>query len=655
MKKILIFLIIFIGIFMVNPSFATTTVKLIPNSTSKAYTNATYDNNCNEYATFQPSTEFTDAQYSQVNVSENTRYSLSSVYTGASSRCRYYRFTFNLTAAGININQVSQLLFLHEGLYTCTSCVDSSADLFTFNTSYSSWDWWTVLNLASDTTITKTVTSGIANYYQASTGLIQIGVAMAGEVTDKKTVTGYTDLVYLNVTYTVGDSTPPTFSNPSINTTCAGKPVNISTTISDETALSGYIFSTNNTGTWVNTTWVSLTSGQLATNRTTLNSTITIVNYTWYANDTSNNWATLRNRTTTTDCTQPTYANNSTNSTTAGTPVLHSLNWTDNVLLNGYIFSFNNGTSTTLQFLPNSTATNKAYISGTQTSGAVAACMDAATTEFSDDAYNQTNTSNNIYNSTAVSTSGTSSRYKCVKYTFNLSAIPLSTMNSIRYCYEGYNATASSAGTVVLYYYKNDTATWTLDSTLTATDTTYCTSFTTIGNIYNSTSGLVSIGVQLNAPYVGGAETTTSYTDFANVTLTYQNLSNASWVSMTGATNWSNVTKVVNSTVGTNIFWCVYANDTGNNWNGTSCANPFNYLTTSAGGDTCTYSGSGNWFIDCKDNCTISSSTTVTGNISLYSTGAGSLLFSNNVFANGFYFNATNTCYWYYNNYRWLY
>jgi hypothetical protein len=62
---------------------------------------------------------------------------------------------------------------------------------------------------------------------------------------------------------------------------------------------------------------------------------------------------------------------------------------------------------------------------------------------------------------------------------------------------------------------------------------------------------------------------------------------NDTWTSMTGATNWSNVTKVVNSTVGANIAWCVYANDTSNNWNRTSCnvvagVSPFSLTTTSA-------------------------------------------------------------------------
>ncbi len=46
--------------------------------------------------------------------------------------------------------------------------------------------------------------------------------------------------------------------------------------------------------------------------------------------------------------------------------------------------------------------------------------------------------------------------------------------------------------------------------------------------------------------------------------------------------SWSNVTKTLNSTIGTNVQWCVYANDSDNNWNGTSCSSPFTYTTTGA-------------------------------------------------------------------------
>lgn len=42
---------------------------------------------------------------------------------------------------------------------------------------------------------------------------------------------------------------------------------------------------------------------------------------------------------------------------------------------------------------------------------------------------------------------------------------------------------------------------------------------------------------------------------------------NESFVSMTGTANWSNVTKTINSTIGSTIQWKVYANDSANNWN----------------------------------------------------------------------------------------
>jgi hypothetical protein len=42
---------------------------------------------------------------------------------------------------------------------------------------------------------------------------------------------------------------------------------------------------------------------------------------------------------------------------------------------------------------------------------------------------------------------------------------------------------------------------------------------------------------------------------------------NDPWTNMTGTGNWSNVTKTVNSTVGSTIRWKVYANDSVGNWN----------------------------------------------------------------------------------------
>jgi hypothetical protein len=66
---------------------------------------------------------------------------------------------------------------------------------------------------------------------------------------------------------------------------------------------------------------------------------------------------------------------------------------------------------------------------------------------------------------------------------------------------------------------------------------------------------------------------------FDNCTGSLQNITG---MSLSGASAWSNFTVTINSTVGCTIRWCVYANDTSNNWNGTSCLQPFSYTTTSA-------------------------------------------------------------------------
>jgi hypothetical protein len=66
---------------------------------------------------------------------------------------------------------------------------------------------------------------------------------------------------------------------------------------------------------------------------------------------------------------------------------------------------------------------------------------------------------------------------------------------------------------------------------------------------------------------------------FDNCTGSLQNITG---MSLSGTSAWSNFTVTINSTVGCTIRWCIYANDTSNNWNGTSCSQPFSYTTTSA-------------------------------------------------------------------------
>lgn len=101
---------------------------------------------------------------------------------------------------------------------------------------------------------------------------------------------------------------------------------------------------------------------------------------------------------------------------------------------------------------------------------------------------------------------------------------------------------------------------------------------------------------------------------------------NNSWVSLKGTTNYTNVTKGVSTTIGANIRWRVWANDTSDNWNSTAI---FSYLTTSA--SSCAYGGSGAWNVLCSDNCSITSNVNLKGN-AIKITGTGSFKTTANIY-----------------------
>ena len=95
-------------------------------------------------------------------------------------------------------------------------------------------------------------------------------------------------------TVTVNDTTLPTYTTASHNTTIAGDSILFSIQYNDTTALHDngqWIFSTNNTGSWVNESAVNWTATpEYANHSTTLNSTHdVVVGYRWYANDSAGN------------------------------------------------------------------------------------------------------------------------------------------------------------------------------------------------------------------------------------------------------------------------------------------------------------------------------------------------------------------------------
>jgi sporulation protein YlmC with PRC-barrel domain len=159
----------------------------------------------------------------------------------------------------------------------------------------------------------------------------------------------------------------PTYSLNSTNSTLTGTNILHSLKWSDETELSGYIFSFDNgTGIFVNDSWVAFNSNPDWSNVTkSVTSTVgAIIRWCVYANDTTNGWGNscaIPFSYVVNEAIPPTYSLNSTNSTLAGTNILHSLKWSDETELSGYIFSFCNGTWDGSNCLGNSSWANNSF------------------------------------------------------------------------------------------------------------------------------------------------------------------------------------------------------------------------------------------------------------------------------------------------------
>lgn len=144
------------------------------------------------------------------------------------------------------------------------------------------------------------------------------------------------------------DTTKPTYSNIAHNTTVASNLCLFSCYWTDDVGLSGFIFSTNNTGSWTNDTWSDPWTGTPTTGWSnvtkTLNATVgLIIGYNFYCNDTSNNWNTTGIQSlTTTYSAKAQYSNVASNTTLGNQPCLFSSYWTDDQALSGYIFGTNN-------------------------------------------------------------------------------------------------------------------------------------------------------------------------------------------------------------------------------------------------------------------------------------------------------------------------
>jgi len=137
----------------------------------------------------------------------------------------------------------------------------------------------------------------------------------------------------------ISETVPPTWSNAGTNNTIGGQPTLFHVKWTDDTELSGFIFGTNNTGTWANDTWAPMSGTSDWSNVTKiLSSTASLVQWTVWANDTSNNW----NDTGILSLTplQPPHAEFTYSPTTPYTGETVTFNATSSYDLDGYIVSY---------------------------------------------------------------------------------------------------------------------------------------------------------------------------------------------------------------------------------------------------------------------------------------------------------------------------
>ena len=158
---------------------------------------------------------------------------------------------------------------------------------------------FTTSTISFDATASETIGRWIVNYNGTNHTLTNINTSL--EVEDgfhhlllyaNNSVTGLfglNDTIYFSV-----DATPPNYINNQTNTTKAGERINFSIFYDDGIALEPngqYIFSINQTGTWVNDSEVNFTAtGEWANVTKTLNSTIGIViGFQWFGSDNAGN------------------------------------------------------------------------------------------------------------------------------------------------------------------------------------------------------------------------------------------------------------------------------------------------------------------------------------------------------------------------------
>jgi len=331
----------------------------------------------------------------------------------------------------------------------------------------------------------------------------------------------------------------------------------------------------------------------------------------------------------------PTYSLNSTNSTNAGEPIEHRLKWEDNVGLSGYIFSLCNGSwdgSECVGSSGNSTKTinepDSGILDDDDTYGAGTATVlyvDDADSGSYGDSFIKFNISDLPSNRTILS---------ATFYMYVLGSTSVDD-NDIIGCWGIDNYTWNEEDGVNADMRTEQGTNFVNKTGLDINDSIFVdwniTSW--VSTEYSNGKNNFTIGFYMFEDadsdddyfaYYSKEHTISSERLYLEIVYT-DGWVHDGWVPMTGTGNWSNVTKVVNSTDGANIAWKVYANDTADNWN---VSEEYSYVTIS-GGDSCDWT-SGNFEIDCSEYCHIDATYDLMGN-NITTTGSGMIYVDNNV------------------------
>lgn len=385
-------------------------------------------------------------------------------------------------------------------------------------------------------------------------------------------------------------------------------------------------------------------------NRTSIGELLTTDACTFYSKEYTTNTA-LRpqlNITYTTDTTTPTYSLNSTNSTLAGTWVNHTLNLADTAPigvtagLSSYTFQFCNGTWNGSMCLATCQAETINLILNDTNKGNVA------------DSYVDLLAPTTNYGATTPLTIGSKTNYNANQRGYimwNLTSIPSNAIiNSANFSFRITGANSYPQIGV-----------WNTSLNWQETNITYNAQPTilTKGTNTASPNALGFWGINISDILIPGVNNSIMFTnnsfygstnywlsidskedstagDKPQLNITYTTpsyIGNCGWtndtaVVISGTNYLTNVSKLANSTANANVSWCYYFNDTSDNWNGTSCVNPFSYLTTSAGGDTCDCTSiQAGTIVNCAENCDITTACDANGQNIVFS-GGGTVLIS---------------------------